>query len=235
MIDETDISQELDFYNQQRAQKVIENLQKRKMKGYYAADKKEALSIVMGLIPPGQMVARGDSISLDQIGFLDAIAARNQNAVIDPFKTDDNGRWLNETERQRMFRETFFADVFITGSNAITLDGKIVNIDGSGNRVAAMIFGPAKVILVVGVNKIVKDVDEALERIHQIAAPVNARRHYLKHHAEGIGTLPCVKTGSCAECRHDFRICNYTVIIDGAMPHHLGRINVVLVGEDLGI
>jgi L-lactate utilization protein LutB len=235
MIDETDISQEMGFYNSQRAQKVIENLQKRKMKGYFAADKKEALSIVLGLIPPGQIVARGDSISLDQIGFLDAIAQRNQNAVLDPFKTDADGRWLNEADRQRMFRETFFADIFITGSNAITLDGKIVNIDGAGNRVAAMIFGPAKVILVLGVNKIVKDVDEALERIHQIAAPVNARRHYLKHHSEGFATLPCVKTGSCAECRHDFKICNYTVIIDGAMPHHQGRINVVLVGQELGI
>jgi L-lactate utilization protein LutB len=235
MIDETDISQELGFYNSQRAQKVIENLQKRKMKGYYAADKKEALSLVMGLIPPGQVVARGDSISLDQIGFLDAMAERNQNAVLDPFKTDSDGRWLNESDRQRMFRETFFADIFITGSNAITLDGKIVNIDGAGNRVAAMIFGPTKVILVVGINKIVKDVDEALERIHQIAAPVNARRHYLKHHSEGFATLPCVKTGSCAECRHDFKICNYTVIIDGAMPHHQGRINLVLVGQELGI
>jgi hypothetical protein len=134
-----------------------------------------------------------------------------------------------------MFRETFSADIFITGTNAITLDGKLVNIDGAGNRVAAMIFGPSKVILVIGVNKIVKDVDAALERIHQMAAPVNAKRHVLKHHDEGLSTLPCVKTGSCADCRSDWRICNYTVIIDGAMPQHQGRINVVLVGEELGI
>ena len=98
-----------------------------------------------------------------------------------------------------------------------------------------MIFGPAKVILVAGVNKIVKDVDEALERIHQIAGPVNARRHYLKHHAEELGNLPCVKTGNCAECHHEWKICNYTTIIDGAMPQHHRRINVVLVGEELGI
>ena len=235
MIDETDISQEKAFYHRQRAQKVVESLQKRKMLGHYAADKKEALSIVMGLIQPGVVVARGDSISLDQIGLLEALAQRDQNAVIDPFKTDDGGRWVEGADRQRMFRETFFADVFITGTNAITLDGKLVNIDGSGNRVAAMIFGPGKVIIVAGVNKIVKDVDEALERIHQIAAPVNAQRHYLKHHAENFANLPCVRTGSCAECRHEWRICNYTVIIDGSMPQHQGRINVVLVGEDLGI
>ena len=235
MIDETNITEEKSFYNKQRAQKVIDNLQKRKMNGFYAADKKEALSIVMGLIPPGAVVARGDGITLDQIDFLNAIAARNENAVIDPFKTDDEGNWPEAGERLRMFRETFFADVFITGTNAITLDGKLVNIDGAGNRVAAMIFGPGKVIIVVGVNKIVKDVDEGLERIHQIAAPLNARRHYLKHHTEAFVNLPCVKTGICADCKHDWRICNYTVIIDGAMPQHHGRINVVLVGEDLGI
>jgi hypothetical protein len=88
---------------------------------------------------------------------------------------------------------------------------------------------------VVGVNKIVKDVDAALERIHQYAAPVNAKRHALKHHAENFGNLPCVKTGSCIECRSEWKICNYTVIIDGALPKHKGRINVVLVDEELGI
>jgi L-lactate utilization protein LutB len=235
MVDETDISREKAFYNKQRAQKVIENLQKRKMNGFYASDKKEALSIVMGLIPRGALVARGDSITLDQIDLLKTLTGRNQNTIIDPFETDAEGRWAEEAERQHMFRETFSADIFIAGTNAVTLDGKLVNIDGAGNRVAAMIFGPGKVILVAGVNKIVKDVDEALERIHQLAAPVNARRHYLKHHAEQFSNLPCVKTGSCADCWHEWRICNYTVIIDGAMQHHQGRINVVLVGEELGI
>jgi L-lactate utilization protein LutB len=235
MVDETDINNEKTFYNKQRALKVIENLQKRKMNGYYASDKKEALIAVMGLVPPGALVARGDSITLDQIDLLNALAERNQNAVIDPFKTDSEGRWVADVDRQRMFREAFSADIFITGTNAITLDGKLVNIDGAGNRVAAMIFGPAKVILVAGANKIVKDVDEALERIHQMAAPINARRHYLKHHDEALGSLPCVRTGSCFDCRHDWRICNYTVIIDGAMPQHHGRINVVLVGDELGI
>ncbi len=169
------------------------------------------------------------------IDLIRTLNERNQNAIIDPFKTDADGRWAEAVERERMFREAFFADIFITGANAVTLDGKLVNIDGAGNRVAAMIFGPGKVILVAGVNKIVKDIDEALERIHRMAAPVNARRHYMKHHTEGFIDLPCVKTGSCAECRHEWRICNYTVIIDGAMPQHQGRINLVLVGEELGI
>jgi hypothetical protein len=235
MVDETDIRPEKEFYFHQKALKVMEGLQRRKMNGRYCADKKEALASVMDLIPPGVVVARGDSISLDQIGFPDAISRRGQNAVIDPFTTDAAGYWPDEQERQKMMRETFFADVFITGTNAITLDGRLVNIDGQGNRVSAMIFGPAKVILVIGVNKIVRDLDEAMERVRQYAAPVNARRHVNKHHSDGLSNLPCVRTGSCADCRAEWRICNYTVIIDGAMPSHQGRINVVLVGEELGI
>lgn len=236
MIDEADISQERASYYKQRAQQVIANLQKRSMSGQYASNRNEALSAVLEMIPPGAVVARGDSISLDQIGLLSEISKRNQNTLIDPFKADADGFWAEAAEeRQRMMRESFFADILVTGTNAITLDGKLVNIDGNGNRVAAMIFGPGKVILVVGINKIVKDVTEALERIHQFTAPVNAKRHYLKHNIEDFSDLPCVKTGSCIDCRHEWRICNYTVIIEGAMPHHKGRINVVLVGEELGI
>jgi hypothetical protein len=233
VIDEMDLSQEKAFYGKQRALKVIENLQKRNMNGYFAENRAEALSIAIGLVPPGGVVARGDSMSVDQIGLLAEIIKRNQNKIIDPFETDGEGNWPKE--RERMMRDTHFADIFIGGSNAITLDGKLVNIDGSGNRVSAMIFGPNKVVLVVGVNKIVKDVDAALERIHNYAAPINAKRHALKHHAENYHNLPCVKTGSCIECRSEWKICNYTVIIDGALPKHKGRINVVLVDEDLGI
>jgi len=235
MIDETDISQERIFLHEQRARKVIENLQKRHMNGQYASNRNEALSTAMDMIPPGAVVARGDSISLDQIGLLSELLKRNKNALIDPFVTDTDGSWVKEEERQRMMRESFFADILVTSTNAITLDGKLVNVDGHGNRVAAMIFGPSKVILVVGINKIVKDVTEALERIHQFAAPINAKRHYLKHNASNFADLPCVKTGSCIDCRHEWRICNYTAIIEGAIPRHKGRINVVLVGEELGI
>lgn len=236
MKDETDISQETASYYEQRAQRVIKNLQKRGMVGHYVANRSRALSAVLEMIPPGAVVARGDSISLDQIGLLAGISKRHQNALIDPFQVDDDGLWTETAEeRQRMMRESFFADILVTGTNAITLDGKLVNIDGHGNRVAAMIYGPSQVILVVGINKIVKDVTEALERIHQFAAPINAKRHYLKHQGADFSDLPCVKTGSCVDCSHEWRICNYTVIIEGAMPRHKGRINVMLVGEELGI
>ena len=123
----------------------------------------------------------------------------------------------------------------MVGSNAVTLDGKLVNTDGRGNRVAPMIYGPDRVIVVAGANKLVNDMEEALLRIRQIAAPVNVRRHYIKHNNPHFGELPCARTGSCADCNHDWRICRYTVIIEGAMPWERGRINVVLVGEELGI
>ncbi len=236
MIDEADISLERSFIHEQRSRKIIKNLQKRRMNGYYASNKHEALSVVMDMIPPGAVVARGDSVSLDQIGLLPEILKRNSNKLIDPFKTDTEGFWAEAAEeRQRMMRESFFADILVTSTNAITIDGKLVNIDGQGNRVAAMIFGPRKVILVVGINKIVTDVAEAFERIHQFAAPINARRHYLKHHYEVFKDLPCVKTGNCIDCRHEGRICNYSVVIDGASQRQEGRINVVLVNEELGI
>jgi hypothetical protein len=233
MINETDISSEKANHFRLRAEQVIRNLQKRKMNGLYVQDRQQALSTVLGMIPPGAVVARGDSISIERIGLLPEIKQRNQNVLIDPFETDADGHWPKE--RERMMRETFSADIFITGTNAVTLDGKLVNIDGYGNRVSAIIFGPGKVILVVGIEKIVKDLPEALERIHNYTAPINAERHYLKHHDEMLGGLPCVKTGSCVDCRHDWRICNYVTIIEGAMPQHKGRINLVIVGEELGI
>ena len=236
MLDERDISLERRWLYEERAKMVVANLKKRNMNAQYTSSREEALSVVLGMIPEGATVVRGDSVSLDQIGVIPELIKRNQNKVTNPYERDASGGWLVEWEEtERMRREAFTADVFLTGTNAVTLDGKLVNIDGHGNRVAAMVFGPRKVIVVVGVNKIVKDVNEALERIHEVAAPINAKRHYLRHHSEYLGDLPCVRTGRCVDCNHDWRICRYTMIIEGAMLRHKGRINVVLVGEELGI
>jgi hypothetical protein len=235
MIDETDISREASAYYEQRAGKVIENLRRRHINGFYAQNRQVALNLVLEMIPSDAVVARGDGITLDQIGLVQALQERTSNTLLDPFVTDDEGNWPAPELRLQMMRETFFADILIAGTNAVTLDGKLVNIDGAGNRVAAIIYGPSKVILVVGANKIVKDTDEALARIHNFCAPLNAKRHILKHHSPELAELPCVKTGQCADCRADWRICNYTVIIEGSMPAHHGRINVVIVGEELGI
>ena len=231
-----DLSEERKWFYEERARVAVANLQKRNINAQYTSSREEALSVVLGMIPEGVAVVRGDSVSLDQVGVIPELRKRNQNKVIDPFERDAEGFYLADDEQVwRMQREAFTSDVFLTGTNAITLDGKLVNIDGRGNRVAAMIFGPKKVIVVAGVNKIVKDVDEAVERIHNIAAPINAKRHYLKHHIAEFGDLPCVKTGRCVDCNHDWRICRNTVIIEGAYARVKGRINVVLVGEELGI
>jgi len=237
MIDEADVSQEKAWLHEERARMVVKNLQKRNIDAQYVANRRKALATILEMIPAGVVVARGDSITIEQIGITPELIKRNKNKIIDPLERDADGFYIiaQREQRWRIAREAFFADIFLVGTNAITLDGKLVNIDGWGNRVSAMIFGPEKVIVVVGVNKIVKDVNEALERIHHFAAPMNAKRHYLKHHREEFGDLPCVRTGSCVDCNHPSRICRYTVIIEGAMAREKGRINVVLVGEELGI
>ena len=236
MIDDKDINPEKQWLGEERAKVTVNNLQKRNINARYFARRQEARDAVLEMIPPGAVVARGDSITVDQVGIIPELIKRQQNAVLDPFQWDADGYYVDSAEdRQQMQRQAFFADVFLSGTNAVTMDGKLVNVDGLGNRVAAMIYGPAKVILVIGVNKIVKDVDEAMERISQVAAPLNARRHYLKHHYDEMGDLPCVRTGRCVDCTHDWKICCYRVIIEGVALSEKGRINVVLVGEDLGL
>ena len=236
MIDEQDLNQEKGAYYEARAKSVIKNLLKQGIKGKYAASRQEALVAVMEMIPPGVTVARGDSISVDQVGVPEALVKGNRNKLINPLIRDENGLFAYGTEdRYRMEREVFYTDIFITSANAVTLDGKLVSIDGHGNRVSAMIFGPKKVIFVAGVNKIVKDVDEALVRIHNMATPINAMRHALKHNMPEGSELPCVKVGYCVDCNHPERPCRYTVIIEGSGSMDPGRFSVVLVGEELGI
>jgi hypothetical protein len=236
MLDENDVSEERKWLYQAHATVAVANLQRRNVTAQYVSSRQEALSTVLEMIPAGVTVVCGDSLSLDQVGVIPELRKRNQNNILNPMERDADGSFLvTGQQRQRMQREAFSSDVFLTGTNAVTLDGKLVNTDFLGNRVAPMIFGPDKVIVVVGANKIVKDVDEAIERIHQVAAPMNAKRHYLKHHNEAFGNLPCAKTGFCVDCNHDSRICRFTVIIEGSMGARKERINVVLVGEELGL
>jgi hypothetical protein len=235
-MDSTDVNQEVSWFYEQRARKAVDNLQKKNINAWYVPNREEALTTIIELVPRGATIARGDSLSIDQIGVIPELLKRGQNAVIDPFRWDADGHYMTgAAERQQMYREAFFADVFLTGTNALTLDGKLVNIDGLGNRVAAIVFGPKKVIVAASANKIAKDVDEALKRVREFVAPLNARRHYVKHHYTEFENLPCVRTGNCADCNHDLRICRYTMIIEGAMVEERGRINVVLVGEKLGL
>jgi hypothetical protein len=206
-------------WNEKVARKIIAELEKRRMEGSYAATVEQARSEILAMIPEGSTVYRCGSMTLVAMGLWEEVAKIKGVKVIDPFEPGIPP----EVSFSRR-REGLLADIMISSSNAITLDGKLVNLDGMGNRVAAMIFGPRKVILAVGMNKVVSSVEEAMARVKHYSAPVNSIRLGFKN--------PCVETGLCADCRSPQRICNTWVIIQGHMVQ--GRIHVKLIGEDLG-
>lgn len=200
--------------NELLAKEVIKGLESRNMKGYYAQDKEEALKIALSLIPEKSKVARAGSFSVDEIGLNTAL----MDGDYDFFNRD-----IAEDKRAaELF--AFDADAFICSSNAITRDGMLVNIDGKANRVAAIAYGPRKVVMIVGMNKICDDLDGALKRARGVAAPVNAQRF-------GLST-PCTKTGSCYDCKiPDTICCQFMVTRYSKIPD---RIHVVLVNDNLG-
>ncbi len=206
-------------YYSKTAEKIIGHLAKRRMAGSYAATREEAAQQVMAMIPQGAKVYRGGSMSLVELGLVDAIYAIPQVTVFDPYRP---GLTPEESLEQR--RQGLLADVMVASTNAITQDGKLVNLDGMGNRVSGMIFGPRKVVLVVGMNKVTYDVDEAMARVKHLAAPLNNVRLNLAN--------PCCETGICSDCKSPSRICNMWTIIEGHMVKD--RIHVVLVGDSLG-
>jgi hypothetical protein len=209
-----------------RVMDLIERLGANNIPARYARDRAEALETIMSMIPEGSVVGFGDSLTLRQIGVVDALR-RGDYTFLDPWSPG-----IDPEESMRLKRRALTSDVFVTGTNALTLDGRIVNVDGHGNRVAAMLFGPAKVIIAAGTNKIVRDLDEALERIRNRAAVLNVRRH-----KEFDPAPPCANTGVCSDCSSPWRICNKTVIIDRQYDNTRYKpvITVVIVGEDLGI
>ena len=215
---------------------AIKNFSKRHIQAQYVVNKEAALPKILEMIPEGARVGAAESVTLHQMGIFQVLRQRGKNEVIYPFQRNEDGYLIVSREQaDRMMRDVFFSDVFISGTNAITLDGQVVNIDGLGNRVAPMIFGPRKVIIVVSANKIVKDVDAALKRINEICAPMNSLRHGLQHHDAEFLDLPCVKTGICVDCRMPQRACNFISIIEGESHWNSGRMNILIIGENLGI
>jgi len=206
-------------WNEKVAQKIIKNLEKRRMAGSYTASAIQARDEIFAMIPQGATVFRCGSMTAAGIGLWEAIAALPGVKLIDPYRPE-----LSREEGLELRRQGLTADVMIASTNAITLDGRLVNLDGMGNRVAAMAFGPKKVILVVGMNKVATDLESAIARVKHYAAPVNNIRYGLKN--------PCVETGLCTDCRTPQRICNIWSTIEGHMIE--GRIHVKLVGEFLG-
>ncbi|MDH4210334.1 MAG: lactate utilization protein [candidate division WOR-3 bacterium] len=210
----------------QKIQELIGRLGDNNISAFYVKNRKQAFEKVMSMIPEGSIVGFGDSLTLRQIGVVDALA-KGDYIFLDPWKPG-----ISVEESIRFKKRALTSDVFVTGTNALTLDGKIVNVDGHGNRVAAMLFGPDKVVIVVGINKIVENLEGALKKIKERTAPANVKRH-----PEFDPMPPCGSTGVCSDCSSPWRICNKTVIIEREYDNNKYRpvINVVIVGEELGI
>lgn len=205
------------FYETQ-AKTIIRQLEKRRMEGIYCPTREDAVHTAMSLTAADTAVSFGGSMTLAETGILDALRQRNDIRLID--------RSLAKTpeEVKQAYRDSFSAHTYFMSTNAITLDGQLVNVDGNGNRVAALIYGPDQVIVVAGMNKVAADTDDAIRRVHHIASPPNCIRLH-KH-------TPCAATGICAECLGDDCICSQTVIT--RRSGIVGRIKVLLVGEELG-
>lgn len=196
------------------AQMVIKGLQSRNMSGYYAASKEEALQKALELIPKWSTVTMGGGMSVHEIGLVKALK-EGEYSFLDRDEMPD---------KRAAMLAAYDADVFLSSANAITQDGVMVNIDGNSNRVSAIAQGPKKVIFIVGMNKVCDDVDGAMKRARNVAAPINAQRFGL--------TTPCAKTGSCMNCKSPDTICCQFLIT--RFSRHAGRIHVILVNDDLG-
>lgn len=203
--------------NELLAPHVIKALESRNHEAYYAENAEAALAKALELIPEGSSVGWGGSMTSKAIGLNDAIINGNYNAL-------DRDAAKNMEERGQIMRSHNSADFFLTSCNAMSEDGHIVNIDGTGNRVACLSYGPANIIMIVGMNKIVKTLDDAMSRAKNTAAPINAQRFDIK--------TPCKQTGYCADCKSPNRICCSTLITSYSMTP--GRFKIILVNEDLG-
>ena len=195
------------------AETVIRGLKSRNMAGYYAETREEALRIALDLIPEGSSVTMGGCMSAVEIGLVDAVKSGNYK-FIDRFAMEPRAALLAQYD----------ADVFLSSVNAMTEDGVMVNIDGNANRVSMIANGPKKVIFIVGMNKICIDMDAAMKRARNVAAPINAQRF-------GLDT-PCAKTGSCYNCKSPDSICCQFLIT--RFSRHKDRIHVILVNDYLG-
>lgn len=203
------------FYEKQ-AETIIKALQKRQISGRYCPDGKSAAEYVCSRIPEGAAVTWGGSESIRQCGLLDALKQA-------PVTLWDRAE-VKPEEMKAFYRKAFSADYYLMSANAITLDGRIVNIDGNGNRVAALSYGPDHVVILAGMNKVVSSLEEAVDRAHNIAAPPNSIRLGLE--------TPCTKDGVCHHCFSKQKICNMLHVLEFSRDPE--RIHVVLVGETLG-
>lgn len=207
-----------------QAKRAMERLRKNNMEAYYVPIKEEAAELVRGLLAPGDTVAVGGSMTLNECGVMDLLRGGEYRFL------DREVPGLSAEEKQEIYLRAFRADAYLCSANAVTMDGELYNVDGTSNRVAALLYGPKSVIVVAGCNKLVENVDEAVKRVKRTAAPANCLRLRCD--------TPCSKTGQCVSqrigggCASEGRVCaNYVVSARQRIP---GRIKVILVGESLG-
>lgn len=207
------MTRELELFYEKQGKLLVKNLQSRHFEAYYCHTRQEALEKALSLIPEGSSVGWGGAISAQQIGLIDALKVGNYRAI-DRDAAED---------RDAAMHEHLNADVFLTGANALSLDGQMVNIDGTGNRVAAIAYGPKSVIVIAGMNKVAPTLEDAISRARNVAAPLNQQRF--------LRDAPCSQTASCSDCKSIGCICNQILITRHCRDN---RIKFVLVGEDLG-
>jgi len=198
--------------------KTAEALQKRRFEAYFCATAQEALQQALMLIPPQDVVSWGGSASVKEIGLLDALQKRSQPVI-------NRDTASSPEERRELMRRALLCDTFLMGTNAVSEDGQLVNIDANGNRLAALLYGPKQVIVLAGTNKIAHTLEDAVVRARTVAAPTNAQRFT-------DNKTPCLITGACADCTAPDSICAQLVITRLCRP--AGRIKVIIVGETLG-
>lgn len=204
-------------YYAKRGAVLVKNLRRNHFDAYYCDNSAEALAKALELIPEGASVGWGGALSAQQIGLIDAVRKGNYTAI-------DRDVISDPVEKVRVMKQALLADVFIAGANALSMDGQMVSIDGNGNRVAAIVYGPDSVIIVAGMNKAVDTLEDAVRRARTVAAPMNKQRFPLQ--------TPCEVTGTCADCHSESCICNQLLITRNSKP--AGRIKILLVGEELG-
>ena len=205
------------IYYENAAKTIIKNLENRQMEGYYCASSQQAVEKALSLIPAGASIGWGGSMSLSETGLSDAL--RRGKYVI-----YDRDAVKSGEEQKKVFAQIFSSDYFLMSTNAITLDGELINVDGRGNRVSFLCYGPEHVLIVAGMNKVVSDVQCGIKRVHDVASPANTVRLHKD--------TPCSVTGRCADCLSPGCICSQTVITRFSIVP--GRIKVILIGEELG-
>lgn len=214
------MDQNAQFVRQAQVERTLKALAKNRIPAVYAPTCQEAVEAVRGMLHPGDTVSCGGSMTLGECGIRDLLKSGEYNFLD-----------RETADAQEVYRKTFSADAFLMSANAITEDGELYNVDGNGNRVAALIFGPKRVIVVAGVNKIVRNLDEAIARVKCMAAPANGVRLETRTPCSRLGKCPGAEGGMTAGCASEKRMCCQYVVTGYQRED---RIRVVLVGEELG-